>query len=110
VDWSWFAADPRERTLSDRIQSFFESKGIDTYGNGYSLDGTEQTGKEHSTALVATNAVASLAATDSARAAKFVDALWKAEIPKGQYRYYDGMWYLMGLMHCSGQYRVWTPK
>jgi oligosaccharide reducing-end xylanase len=109
VDWSWWAADPREQQLSDRIQAFFESKGMETYGNRYTLDGTQQTGKDHSTALVATNAIASLAATNP-RATKFVDALWNAQIPVGQYRYYDGMWYMMGLLHCSGEFRVWTPK
>ena len=108
VDWSWWAADPRERELSDRIQAFFESKGVDTYGNRWALDGTAELETNHSTALVATNAIASLAATN-ARAARFVEALWKAEIPAGQYRYYDGLWYLMGLLHCSGQYRIWTP-
>jgi oligosaccharide reducing-end xylanase len=108
VDWSWWAADPRERDLSDRIQAFFESKGLDTYGNRWALDGSAELETNHSTALVATNAVASLAATNP-RAARFVEALWKTEIPSGRYRYYDGLWYLMGLMHCSGQYRIWTP-
>lgn len=108
VDWSWWAADPRERELSDRIQAFFESKGISTYGNRWTLDGTTQLDPSHSTALVATNAVAGLAATNP-RAARFVDELWKASIPSGQYRYYDGLWYLMGLLHCSGEYRIWTP-
>ncbi len=108
VDWSWWAADPRERQLSDRIQAFFESKGLENYGNQFTLDGT-QVSATHSTALVATNAVASLAAT-APRASKFVDALWNAPIPSGQYRYYDGMWYLMGYLHCSGQFRIWTPK
>jgi oligosaccharide reducing-end xylanase len=107
VDWSWWAADPRERTLSDRIQAFFASQGH--YGNRYTLDG-QPLGPDHSTALVATNAIASLAATDSARAARFVDELWRAEIPSGRFRYYDGMWYVMGLLHLSGQYRVWTPR
>lgn len=109
VDWSWWAADPREQQLSDRIQAFFESKGIDTYGNRFTLDG-DALGGTHSTALVATNAVAGLAATDKARAGKFVEALWKAEIPSGRYRYYDGMWYLMGLLHCSGEFRIWPPN
>jgi oligosaccharide reducing-end xylanase len=108
VDWSWWAADPRERELSDRIQAFFEYQGIDTYGDQFTLDG-KQLANSHSTALVATNAVASLAAT-APRAAKFVDALWNASIPSGQYRYYDGMWYLMALLHCSGQFRIWPPK
>ena len=63
VDWSWWAADPRERALSDRIQAFFESKGIETYGNRWTLDGTTELETNHSPALVATNAVARLAAT-----------------------------------------------
>lgn len=108
VDWSWWAADPRERALSDKIQAFFESQGMDSYGNAYTLDG-KPLGGSHSTALVATNAVASLAATNRDRAAKFVEALWKAEIPSGRYRYYDGMWYLMGLLHVSGEFRIWPP-
>ncbi len=74
-----------------------------------SLDGTTQLATPHSTALVATNAVAGLAATNP-RAVKFVEELWNAAIPSGQFRYYDGMWYLLGLLHCSGEFRVWTPK
>ena len=109
VDWSWWAADPRERELSDKIQAFFESKDVNSYGNRFTLDGNPM-GGTHSTALVATNAVASLAATDRERSAKFVAALWRAEIPSGRYRYYDGMWYLMGLLHCSGEFRIWAPK
>lgn len=109
VDWSWWAADPRERVLADRIQAFFESKGLDTYGNRWTLNGATELEKNHSTALVATNAIAGLAATNGARAARFVEALWKADIPSGQYRYYDGLWYLMGLLHCSGEFRIWTP-
>jgi len=108
VDWSWWEADPRERELSDRIQAFFESKGMDTYGSQFTLEG-EQMVDTHATALVATNAVASLAATRPV-ATRFVEALWNAQIPSGRYRYYDGMWYLMGLLHCSGQFRIWTPK
>ncbi len=107
VDWSWWAADPGERVLSDRIQAFFAAQG--RYGNRYTLDG-QPLDSTHSTALVATNAVASLAATDSVRAARFVDELWNADIPSGRFRYYDGMWYLMALLHVSGEYRVWTPR
>jgi len=107
VDWSWWRADPREQVLSDRNKTFFESQG--RYGNRYTLDGT-RTDSTHSLALVANNAIASLAATDRARAAKFVDELWNAEIPAGRYRYYDGLWYIMALLHVSGEYRVWTPR
>ncbi len=109
VDWSWWAKDPREQTLSDRIQAFFESKGLATYGNCFALDGTQRD-NSHSPGLVAMNAVASLAATDKDRAIKFVDALWNTPIPSGIYRYYDGMLYLMSMLHCSGQFRIWPPQ
>ncbi len=52
------------------------------------------------------NAVASLAATQP-RARQFVEALWNLTIPSGRYRYYDGMLYLLGLLHCSGEFRIW---
>ena len=85
------------------------SQGIDRYGSKYSLDGRQVNDTAHATALVATNAIASLAATDQARAAKFVAALWNTPIPSGRYRYYDGLWYLMALMHDGGAFRVWGP-
>ena len=47
VDWSWWAADPRERELSDRIQAFFESKGVETYGNRWALDGSAELEANH---------------------------------------------------------------
>ena len=62
VDWAWWNADAREQALSDRIQKFFQSKGISTYGNLFQRDGI-QVGNDHSMGLVAMNAVASLAST-----------------------------------------------
>jgi oligosaccharide reducing-end xylanase len=108
VDWSWWAKDARERELSDRLQTFFESKGFSTYGNQFTLAGSQLAG-EHSTGLIAMNAVASLAATHP-RAKQFVEALWNAEVPSGQQRYYDGLLYLMGMLHCSGEFRIWSPE
>ncbi len=107
VDWSWWAVDARERQLSDRLQAFFESKGMAVYGNLFALDGT-QLGSSHSTGLVATNAVASLAATQP-RARQFVEALWNLQLPTGRYRYYDGMLYMLAMLHCSGEFRIWPP-
>ena len=109
VDWSWWAKDPRERVLSDRIQAFFESRGMDTYLDQYELDGTPLGKERHPAGLMGTNAVASLAATNEPRALKFVEALWNEEIPTGRYRYYDGLLYFMSLLHCSGRFRIWTP-
>ncbi len=108
MDWSWWHKASQEQLLSDRIQAFFATEGLDKYGDQYTLDGKEITTR-HSTGLVATNAVASLTATDP-RAKEFVEALWKTPVPSGQQRYYDGMLYLMSMMHLSGEFRIWTPK
>ena len=54
------------------------------------------------------NAVAALAAPPP-RAKQFVEEFWNAPIPTGQYRYYDGMLYLLGLLHCSGEFHIWNP-
>jgi oligosaccharide reducing-end xylanase len=55
------------------------------------------------------NATASLAATQP-HAQQFVTEFWNAPVPSGQFRYYDGMLYLLGLLHCSGEFRIWLPN
>lgn len=116
VDWSWWHKAPAEQQLSDRIQGFFAAQGIDTYGPLYTLDGKDWSAMQgrphevHPQGLTATNAVAGLAATDRERAKLFTEALWNTPIPSGEYRYYDGMLYLMSLMHASGEFRIWGPK
>jgi oligosaccharide reducing-end xylanase len=105
VDWSWWAKDPRQRELSDKLQAFFESQGTN-YGCVFTLDG-KQLEDRHAQGLVAINAVGSLAATDVARGKKFVEELWNTPTPDGIERYYEGLLYLMALLHCSGEFRAW---
>ncbi len=106
VDWAWWAADPREQQLSDRLQAFFESQGVH-YGNQFTLDGRPLS-MDHSDGLTAMNAVVSLAATQP-RARGFVEALWNMPVPSGEWRYYDGMLYMLALLHCGGEFRIWGP-
>jgi oligosaccharide reducing-end xylanase len=108
VDWSWWEKDVRERELSDKLQVFFYSNGMETYGCQFTLEG-RQLDDRHAQGLVAMNAVASLAATHP-RANKFVEALWNTPTPAGQERYYEGLLYLMALLHCSGEFRIWMPQ
>jgi oligosaccharide reducing-end xylanase len=108
VDWSWWHKAAIEPQLSDRIQTFLFSQGMSNYGDEYTLDG-KQVEAIHAPGLIATNAVASLAATNP-HAKDFVKALWDAPIPSGQLRYYDGMLYLLSMLHCSGQFKIWAPK
>jgi oligosaccharide reducing-end xylanase len=108
VDWSWWGKDVRERELSDTLQAFFESKGMETYGCRFTLDG-RQLDDRHAQGLVAVNADASLAATNP-RSEKFVEALWNTPTPDGLERYYEGLLYMMALLHCSGEFRIWPPQ
>jgi oligosaccharide reducing-end xylanase len=108
VDWAWWAKDSRARELSDRLQAFFESQGLARYGNQFTLDGQQLDG-DHSAGLVAMNAVAGLAATHP-RSRQFVEALWNTPVPDGQWRYYDGLLYLLALLHCGGEFRIWVPQ
>lgn len=108
VDWSWWQKDPREQKLSNRIQSFFHSQGMDKYGSVYELDG-QVVNASHGQGLVGTNAVASLAATH-AMAKDFVEALWQQDVPSSfSDRYYSGLLHLMSLLHCSGKFRIYQP-
>ncbi len=106
VDWSWWGKDVRERDLSDKVQAFFESQGTN-YGCQFTLDG-KTLEERHAQGLVAVNGVASLAATNP-RARKFVEELWNTPTPDGQERYYEGLLYMMALLHCSGEFRIWPP-
>ena len=108
MDWSWWGKDVRERELSDKLQAFFESKGMETYGCRFTLDG-RQLDDRHAQGLVAVNADASLAATNP-RSKKFVEALWNTPAPDGIERYYEGLLYMMALLHCSGEFRIWAPQ
>ena len=108
VDWSWWGKDARERELSDRLQAFFESKGMTNYSDRFTLTGSP-IGADHSQGLVAMNATTSLAATDP-RAKQFVEELWNLPVPDGQWRYYNGMLYLMALLHCGGEFKIWIPQ
>jgi len=110
VDWNWFQKDPRQQVLSDHIQKFFESKG-DNYNDHWTLDGSQSRRNRHSPGLVATLVAASLAATDKERSKKFAEVLWNLDVPSSLvFRYYDGLLYMMCMLHASGQFQAIAPK
>jgi oligosaccharide reducing-end xylanase len=104
VDYSWWAKDARERILSDRVQNFLYPN-IHTFPDRYTLDG-EPLSTRHSPGMVATAAVGSFAATPGAVSKAFLDELWTMPVPAGEQRYYDGLLYLMSMMHLSGEFRI----
>jgi oligosaccharide reducing-end xylanase len=105
VDYSWWRKDPREIVLSDRIQKFLYGQGITTFVDRYTLDG-KPLSRRHSTGMLATTAVGSFAATPGPISKAFVEELWNTPIPSGEQRYYDGLLYLMSMLHCSGNFRI----
>jgi oligosaccharide reducing-end xylanase len=105
VDYAWFAADPWQAEQSNRVLSFLVSQGIDSYPNQFALNGTPLS-SDRSTGLVAMAAVAALAA-DPDQGKPFVQALWDTPIPTGKWRYYDGMLYMLGLLHVSGHFKIY---
>lgn len=108
VDQAWWGRNPAAPRLSHRLQRFFLKQG-DTYPNRYRLDGTP-IGPGRANALVAANAVASLALPGRPRSA-FVEALWQLDPPDGRGRYYDGLIQFMALLHVTGRFRHadWLP-
>jgi oligosaccharide reducing-end xylanase len=108
VDYSWWGKDARAKTRSDRIQGFLAGQGMDTFADRYSLDGKPMSGR-HSVGMVAATAVGSLAATPGAVSDAFLKELWDTPVPAGEQRYFDGMVYLMSLMHLSGEFRIIEP-
>lgn len=108
ADYAWFAADEWQIEQSNRLLEFFHAQGMGTYSDKFPIDGSEALTPYHSEGLVAMNAVAALAAT-TPKAWEFVEELWNTPIPSGQWRYYNGLLYLMALMHLGGEFRIISP-
>lgn len=106
VDYLWWKKDEGEIALSDRIQKFLYGQGIHSFADRYTLDG-KPLSTRHSAGMVATTAVGSFAATPGPTSKAFVQELWDTPVPSGEQRYYDGLLYLMSMMHCSGNFRIY---
>jgi endo-1,4-beta-D-glucanase Y len=113
VDYAWYNKSDNEKVLSKRRQSFFKTQGISNYASVYQLNGTISPSFPapgfHAAGLVGCNAVGSLA-SDDVLAWEFIDDFYNAPQPDGFYRYYDGMLYMMSLLHVGGQFKAYIPS
>jgi len=105
VDYNWWGKDARQRVLSDRIQGFLVGQGIHSFADRYSLDGKPESTR-HSVGMVAATAVGGFAATPGPNSKAFLQELWDTPVPSGEQRYFDGMLYLMSMMHAAGEFRI----
>ena len=87
-DYNFFAADTFEPTYASEYATWVSSNN-----NG-------------STAMTACNGLLGFGLPAST-GKPFVQKLWSAGIPTGNYRYYDGTLYMIGLLHVSGAFRLW---
>ena len=109
MDYSWFAADEWQIEQTNRYLGFFHDLGIGSYNSRFLIDGTPEGNQHRAGGLIAMNAVAALASND-VRAWDFVEEFWNTPLPRGQYRYYDGLLQMMALLQLSGNFRIYTPE
>ncbi|GAA0348999.1 glycosyl hydrolase family 8 [Bacillus horti] len=109
LDYEWFKKDEWQVTEANRIQAFFADKDPLDYRR-YTIEGDPFEKKSlHPVGLIATNAMASLAATGPIAKAH-VDLFWQTPVRQGERRYYDNCLYLFAMLALSGNYRIWMPQ
>ncbi|MFS0726909.1 glycosyl hydrolase family 8 [Paenibacillus sp. 1P07SE] len=108
LDWEWFRADPWQVEQSNRLQRFFRPIAMADYRR-YTIDGRPfDESSLHPVGLLATNAMASLAA-DGPDAEHFVRLFWDTPLRRGVRRYYDNCLYFFSLLALSGRFRIYLP-
>ncbi|HEX9971116.1 MAG TPA: subclass B1 metallo-beta-lactamase, partial [bacterium] len=107
IDYQWFARDEWAIEQSNRLLNFFYSQNIKNYPNQYTLEG-KPLSIDRSPGLISMNAVAALASTNENRI-EFVEELWNLPIPSGNWRYYDGLLYLLAMLQVSGNLKIYNP-
>jgi oligosaccharide reducing-end xylanase len=107
LDYEWFAATAWECEITDKIQRFFCETVKGQEYKIYEIDGTVINQPAlHPVAIVATNAMASLAAK-GVYAKECVELFWNTPLRAGERRYYDNFLYLFSFLALSGNYRIW---
>ena len=104
MDHNFFNADPWQTTYASKYGAFIKSQGAN-YVDSYTPSGTPA-GGSHSTAIVACNGTLGFGLS-AATGTPFLQDLWSRPIPTGKFRYYDGMLYMLAMLHVSGQFHLW---
>lgn len=108
MDYNWFGTDNRQPNMISKILKFFKNDG---YKNGhFSVEGTAQ-GSNYNEGMTGANGVGvfALPESESALAKEYVQKLWSTNPPSGQWRYYNGMVYMLSMLHVSGKFKIWKP-
>lgn len=108
LDYEWFRGSEWEVEEANKIQAFFGDKDPDDFRR-YTISGEPFVEKSlHPVGLVATNAMASLAA-DGLNAQRMVELFWNTPVRRGERRYYDNCLYMFSFLALSGNFKIWAP-
>jgi endo-1,4-beta-D-glucanase Y len=110
MDYRFNKADAwQQTTFAPKHAKFMKDQYKPQYPEKMELDGTHIEGAQWDDpckGLVAPLGMLAFAIPEDANAKFFVQTLWDMEIPSGKYRYYDGLLYMMSLIHASGKFSV----
>jgi len=108
MDHHLFAADPWQTTFAERYAAFFAvEQAKRPAGAEFRLDGTVKAAHDSpAKGLVSQNAMVAFA-VPPADGQQFLQDMWDLSIPTGQYRYYDGVLYLLAYLHLSGEFKLY---
>jgi len=107
LDALWGTASADQSELASRVLDFFYGKGLDSYGKTFSVDGTSLDDSGRAQGLISVNGALAVAAPSNAHRTAFVQAVWDQPIPDGDFRYYDGLLYMMSMLVLSGRMQVY---
>ncbi len=106
LDSSWFPPKTEQILQANAVLRFFESQGLDVYGQSYTLDGTTCLEPNHDVSLIAANGTLAQIASSGHRR-DFIQAIWDVTPLIGTPRYYANFLRLWALMSLSGTMRVY---
>lgn len=102
LDYAWGSRDLWQVERSNRVLRFLASQARPA--SSYALDGRPTNGYE-AEGLTAMAATAGLAA-DADVARPFVQRLWDMPLPKGKWRYYNGLLTMLGMLEAGGRFQA----
>ncbi len=107
MDYYWFGKDAEKQTIMmTRLLKFFKH---DNFLHGqFNWDGSGASGK-YSEGMAGANAVGAFALKDDNLKREYLQYLWDVAIPSGTYRYYNGMVYMLSMLHVTGNFRIFKP-
>lgn len=110
VDAHLYGAENWHKNAINSLLGFLDydknNNGDKCYKQLYAY-GSAETQQCAGTGQKATNAVATLASTDSAMAETFFNDFWSESQPTGDWRYYNGCLYMLAMLHVTGNFKLY---